>query len=127
MAATHIAAKLERPEPRRSDPQQECLANGKWNFDWQRTYIYDAPLAELPSIAEGDVLDLTCEWTNKLSNPFVRRLLVDLNLPPRPIDLVFGLDTAGEMCSEIFGVVVDAPPRPATFDATFTLPPLLAR
>lgn len=130
MAATHVSATLERPAPRRSDPQQECLANGKWNFDWQRTYIYDTPLGELPSLAEGDVLDLTCEWSNTISNPFVQRLLVDLNLPPRPFDLFFGIDTAGEMCSEIFGVVVDAPPRPTTNDAgasTLAIPPLLRR
>jgi len=51
MVGTHISAKLERPAARGNDPQQECVANGKWNFDWQRTYIYDAPLDELPSVA----------------------------------------------------------------------------
>jgi mono/diheme cytochrome c family protein len=127
MVGTHVSATLERPEVRGADPQKECLANGKWNFDWQRTYIYDASLAKLPSIAAGDVLELYCEWTNTLSNPFVQRLLVDLNLPPRPFDVAFGVDTAGEMCIEIFGVVVDAPPPPSTFDASFTLPPLLAQ
>jgi hypothetical protein len=110
MVGTHISAKLERPAARGNDPQQECVANGKWNFDWQRTYIYDAPLDQLPSVAEGDVLDLQCKWDNTMANPFVQRALADAGLGA-PIDINLGEQSLDEMCLEIFGIAVNAPPQ----------------
>jgi len=89
MVGTHLSATIERPTARGTDPQNECLANGNWNFDWQRTYIYDAPLQELPSVAEGDVLDLRCTWNNTMANPFVQRALADAGLGA-PIDINLG-------------------------------------
>lgn len=112
MVGTHISAKLERPAARGNDPQQECVANGKWNFDWQRTYIYNAPLDQLPSVAEGDVLDIQCKWNNTLDNPFVQRSLRDAGLGA-PIDITLGEQSLDEMCLEIFGVAANAPPQPA--------------
>jgi hypothetical protein len=111
MIGTHISAKLERPTARGSDPQTECVANGKWNFDWQRTYVYDAPLDQLPSIEPGDVLDIQCKWDNTMANPFVQRALADAGLSA-PIDLKLGESSLDEMCLEIFGIAVDAPPQP---------------
>jgi hypothetical protein len=112
MVGTHISARLERTSARGSDPQHECLANGGWNFDWQRTYIYDTPLDELPTLEAGDVLDLRCKWNNTLENPFVQRALADAGLgAPVPINL--GEGSLDEMCLEIFGLAVDAPPMPA--------------
>jgi hypothetical protein len=112
MIGTHIAARVERPAARGSDPQNECLANGRWNFDWQRTYIYDAPLEQLPTLRPGDVIDLQCKWDNTLANPFVQRLLHDEGLVA-PIDVTLGEQSTDEMCLEIFGLAIDAPPRPA--------------
>jgi len=109
MVGTHISAKLERPAARGNDPQQECVANGKWNFDWQRTYIYNAPLDKLPTVAEGDVLDIQCKWNNTLANPFVQRSLRDAGLGA-PIDITLGEQSLDEMCLEIFGVAANAPP-----------------
>jgi hypothetical protein len=125
LVGTHVSATLERPAARGKDPAKECVANGGWNFDWQRTYIYDRPFDELPTIAEGDVLDLKCTWNNTISNPFVQRMLLDANLPPRPIDLFYGEETNDEMCLEIFGLAVDAPPPPTSRHQPFVMPSLL--
>src|SRR6185503_19392580 len=109
---TKISATIERPEARGGDPKNECLANGNWNFDWQRTYIYDAPLDSLPSIQAGDVLDIKCSWDNTMANPFVQRSLADAGLVA-PIDVELGEGSLDEMCLEIFGLAIDAPPLPA--------------
>ena len=77
LIGTHISATIERPAARGGDPQNECLANGNWNFDWQRTYIYDAPLDQLPSVQAGDIIDVQCTWNNTIENPFVQRALND--------------------------------------------------
>lgn len=119
MVGTHISAKIERPAPRGSDPQNECLANGKWNFDWQRTYIYDTALATLPTLRPGDVIDVRCKWNNTMANPFVQRLLHDEGLVA-PIDLALGEGSTDEMCLEIFGFAIDAPPQPVMRTAPTT-------
>src|SRR6185503_7223795 len=41
LVGTHINGTIERPAARGTDPKNECLANGAWNFDWQRTYQYN--------------------------------------------------------------------------------------
>jgi len=109
MLGTHIAMTVERPAPRGSDPQTECLANGRWNFDWQRSYFYDAPLDQLPSLRPGDVIDIACRWDNTLANPFVQRALADAGLGA-PVDVVLGQGSLDEMCLEFLGMVVDLPP-----------------
>jgi hypothetical protein len=117
MVGTHIASKIERAVPTPNQPQNECLANGNWNFDWQRTYIYDAPLDQLPSVAQGDVIDVQCKWDNTMANPFVQRALADAGLGA-PIDINLGETSLDEMCLEIFGLAIDAPapPTPRTTD-----------
>src|SRR5688500_199235 len=112
MAGSECSAKLWRPTARGTDPQNECLANGEWNFDWQRTYIYDTVLETLPTLRPGDVIDLRCKWNNTMDNPFVQRLLKDEGLVA-PIDLGLGEGSTDEMCLEIFGFAIDAPAQPA--------------
>lgn len=123
LVGTHIASKIERPAARGADPQTECLANGGWNFDWQRTYIYDTPLDQLPSVKAGDVIDVSCHWNNTIDNPFVQRMLADSHLPPLPVDISLGEMTTNEMCLEIFGLAVQVP---AGFAASARLPASLA-
>lgn len=121
LIGTHIQATIERPSARGGDPKTECLANGGWNFDWQRTYTYAAPLHALPSIAGGDVIDLKCRWDNTIQNPFVQRMLADAGLS-QPIDVTLGEQTTNEMCLEIFGLSIPAPPQPAQRTAPVELP-----
>jgi hypothetical protein len=111
LVGTHVAGRIERPAARGNDPQNECLANGKWNFDWQRSYIYDTDLDSLPSVQGGDVFDIQCHWDNTMTNPFVQRLLHDQHLVA-PIDIDLGEETTNEMCLEIFGLAIDAPAPP---------------
>ncbi len=116
LVGTHINSTIERPAARGNDPKSECLANGGWNFDWQRTYQYDAPLDKLPSVAAGDVIDIKCTWNNTIDNPFVQRMLHDSGLS-QPIDITLGEQTTNEMCLEIFGLSIDAPPEPGARSA----------
>ena len=110
LIGTHISGTIERPAARGSDPQKECLANGNWNFDWQRTYIYDAPLDQLPSVQTGDVIDIQCHWNNTIENPFVQRALQDAG--PRRAGRHHARrgGSTDEMCLEIFGLA--STPRP---------------
>lgn len=126
LVGTHIDSTITRPAPRAGDPQSECLANGSWNFDWQRTYIYDAPISALPTIAAGDVIDIRCHWDNTIENPFVQRALKDAGLHA-PIDITLGEgNSTDEMCLEIFGISVDAPPMSSTRTLTLDQMPIEA-
>ena len=111
LVGTHINSSIVRPAARGADPQTECLANGNWNFDWQRTYIYDTPIASLPTVMPGDVINVNCRWDNTMANPFVQRALMDAGLHA-PVDITLGEgNSTDEMCLEIFGISVDAPPQ----------------
>ncbi len=123
LVGTHISGSIERPTARGGDPQKECLANGNWNFDWQRTYIYDAPLDQLPSVEKDDIIDIQCTWNNTIENPFVQRALADQGLNA-PVDISLGEGgSTDEMCLEIFGIAVDAPPPPAAARVEQTMLP----
>lgn len=113
LVGTHIQGEIARGAPASGQPAQECLANGGWNFDWQRTYTYDAPLAQLPQIQTGDKLTVKCHWDNTIANPFVQRMLHDAGLGANPVDISLGEQTTNEMCLEIFGLALDAPANPA--------------
>ncbi len=128
LIGTHINSTIERPAPRGTDPATECLANGGWNFDWQRTYQYDAPLDKLPGVQAGDIVDIKCEWNNTLDNPFVQRMLADSGLST-PVDVSLGEQTTNEMCLEIFGLAIPAPAAPVAGKPmpTLTFPAGLAQ
>jgi hypothetical protein len=88
----------------------ECLVNvPRWNFDWQRTYQYDTPMADLPTIQNGDTLVVRCSYDNSLDNPFVRRALAEAGLT-EPVDVLLGEQSLDEMCLGMFGVVVEPLP-----------------
>lgn len=105
---TRLSVTLERPRPRGLDPQAECIANGGWNFDWQRTYTLAAPFDLLPTIAKGDIVDIKCTWNNTLDNPFLPRLLSDIHRGA-PFDVTFGEQTTNEMCLTIMGIAMPTP------------------
>lgn len=108
LLGTRLRATLERANARGHEPSTECLSNGGWNFDWQRTYMFDLPFERLPPIAVGDILDLQCSWNNTVDNPFMQRLLVDTHRG-QPFDVPFGEQTSDEMCLTIMGFVYNAP------------------
>jgi hypothetical protein len=113
LLGTHIRGTISRPVAPSGEPASECLANGLWNFDWQRTYIYNAGMADLPTIEVGDTLGVQCHWNNTLANPFEQRALADQGLG-EPVDVGLGEGSStDEMCLEIFGLSIPAPADPA--------------
>jgi hypothetical protein len=86
------------------EPAEECLLQTPgWDFNWQRGYLFDAPIDRAPSAAPGDVLDLRCTYDNSMDNPFVQAALVEQGLTA-PRDVTLGEETLDEMCLGIFGM-----------------------
>jgi len=93
---------VRRAAAQGSDPAEECLLQTpKWDFNWQQTYTYDAPIEDLPTLRAGDVLEVRCTYDNTMDNPFLKRALMEQNLSA-PMDVSFGETTLDEMC---FGVI----------------------
>ena len=91
-------------DPVGDEPDQECLLQTAWDFDWQRAYVYDAPIGEGVMVHGSDTLALRCSYDNTLDNPGVRRSLEDAGLT-EPQDVFLGESTLDEMCLGMFGVV----------------------
>jgi len=101
---TDIELRWRHAFPRAGEPVEEC-ARARWRFDWQRNYVYDAPVDELPTGRTGDVLTLTCRYDNSMDNPWLRQALADAGLD-KPIDVYLGEETLDEMCLGIYGLIL---------------------
>ncbi len=100
LAGTDIRVELEGAD-------DTCLAhNPTWDFDWQRTYVYDAPFDGLPRAHDGDVLSVRCTYDNTEANPVLMEALEREGLDA-PVAFGAGEDTTDEMCVAILGVVYD--------------------
>jgi len=100
-----MQVKIIRANPAPGQPAEECLMNiPRWDFDWQRTYFYDVDVDELPTIANGDRVEIKCSYNNTPSNPFVLRMLDEEGLT-LPVDVELGDETTDEMCLIGVGVV----------------------
>ena len=74
----HTLGKTARMEIQRSSGEKDCLIEiDDWDFDWQRTYVFDEPKA----VEKGDVWKLECSWDN-----------------PTDLDVDWGDGTNDEMC-----------------------------
>lgn len=100
----HLLGTYQRASVLHANGDDECLIDSGWNFDWQRSYTYDADLDELPLFDASSKVTVTCRWDNSFSNPNLPRLLYDKGLAA-PYDVRLGLTTADEMCLADFGVV----------------------
>lgn len=86
------------------EPADECLLETpRWDFNWQRAYLYDTPIDQAPSAKGGDVLSLRCDYDNSMQNPFVVTALSEQGLSA-PRDVVLGEQTLDEMCLGVFGI-----------------------
>jgi hypothetical protein len=95
-------------ELHKASGESECLVQTpKWDFEWQRIYSYDAEIADLPTIGQGDELHMRCTYNNTLSNPFVADALEERGLT-EPTTVVLGDETLDEMCLGAFGVLFPA-------------------
>lgn len=111
MVATHmhyvgtdIKLEIERAGSA-SQPPEECLLHTPaWDFNWQRMYTFDTPIAELPTGRGGDVLRITCHYNNSMSNPFVVKALGEQGMSA-PVDVFLGEQTLDEMCLAPLGIL----------------------
>jgi hypothetical protein len=99
-AIAQISA-CERPDESRMinpQPTNECLVSApKYDFEWQRSYFYDVPLAELPTFMPGDVLTINCGYDNSMDNGNMREALGRAGLDEN-IEVNLGDETLDEMC-----------------------------
>lgn len=95
LAGVDIKISIER------DGDDLCLSHHPtWDFEWQRTYLYDGEFSDLPQLASGDRLSIRCTFNNSDSNPMLMEY-IDAD----SIDEVgVGEDTFDEMCTAIIGV-----------------------
>ncbi len=100
---TDMRIGVTRPTPA-GEPADECLLDTpKWNFNWQRGYVYDTPIDQAPTIKGGDVVNLRCSYDNSMDNELVRTALLQQGLT-EPREVVLGEETLDEMCLGIFGI-----------------------
>ena len=86
--------------------EETCLIQTpSWDFSWQRTYSFDVPVDELPTIDIGESLRMRCTYDNTMDNPFVRDALAERGLEA-PSDVFLGDETLDEMCLGLFGILV---------------------
>ena len=100
----HFLGTHERVELAHRNGDHECMIDSSWNFDWQRSYSYDAALDDLPVFDASSKVTVSCNWNNSFSNPNLTRLLDDYNRVA-PYNVSLGLTTADEMCLADFGLV----------------------
>ncbi|MGZ3422357.1 MAG: hypothetical protein ACXVEE_31095 [Polyangiales bacterium] len=95
---------IERASPPEGQPASECLLQTpRYDFNWQRGYAFDAPIASLPTLKGGDKLKIRCTYDNTTSNPYVLKALEEKHLTS-PVDVRLGEETLDEMCLATFTV-----------------------
>lgn len=112
-AATHMhyvgvdeRVEVIHAEPAEGEEETECLLETpKWDFNWQRSYVYDASIDELPELRTGDVIRITCTYDNVLSNPGVQQALSDAGETETRV-VRLGETTLDEMCLVAVGLVL---------------------
>ncbi len=97
---------VKHKDPLPNEAETECLIQTPhWDFNWQRSYQYDAPIADLPQLREGDTLTLRCTYDNVLTNPGVQQLLADTGETATHV-VRLGETTDDEMCLIGAGLVL---------------------
>jgi hypothetical protein len=103
---TDMLLAINRDAPLPGEPDQECLLHTPhWDFNWQRGYVYDGALEDLPRVRPQDLLYMRCRYDNSMDNPFVAEALAEQGLDA-PVDVGLGEETLDEMCLGVFGVAV---------------------
>lgn len=100
----HLLGTQQRATLTHADGTTECLIDSGWNFDWQRTYTYDAALDDLPVFDADSTVTVSCHWNNTFDNPNLPRLLYNTGLVA-PYDVQLGFTTGDEMCLADFGLI----------------------
>jgi len=91
---------------RQRDGNDQCLLQiSNWDFSWQLFYQFDAPISELPTIKQGDTLNMRCTYDNTKQNAHLAEGLAGEGLSA-PIDVSLGEETLDEMCIAALGVLL---------------------
>lgn len=86
--------------------EETCLLHTpKWDFNWQRSYQYDAPIDQSFRVRAGDKVRLRCVYNNTMTNPGVVEMLAEAGLDA-PVDVGLGEGTLDEMCLTGVGVAI---------------------
>lgn len=102
---TQATIKVRRATATVDQPESECLLSvPRWDFNWQRGYVYDAPLDKLPTLSPFDTIDMKCTYDNTLGNPKVVQALKEQGLS-QPKDVSLGETTLDEMCLGAYEVI----------------------
>ncbi|MDC0722076.1 hypothetical protein [Nannocystis bainbridge] len=89
-----------------SGDTETCLLHTpKWDFNWQRSYQYDAPIGSSFRVRAGDKVRLRCVYDNTMANPGVVEMLAEAGLDA-PVPVGLGEGTLDEMCLTGVGVAI---------------------
>lgn len=98
LVGTDILVKLIHDE---KTGDEECLShNDKWDFQWQRSYVYEGEFETLPIALPGDALSIRCTYNNSATNPILTEYLNGSSTSTVSV----GEGTLDEMCIVIVGV-----------------------
>jgi hypothetical protein len=96
---------IERKAPG-DEPKDECFVETpRWDFNWQRGYMYDAAISDLPTLGSGDTLRMDCNYDNSMSNPLLAKALASEGMSA-PQEVRLGEETLDEMCLGVLGILV---------------------
>ena len=103
-AGVDMKIEVERA-PTSTGPAKECLlGTPKYDFNWQRGYVIDGPMAEMPTLQAGDKLRFTCTYDNSKDNPRVKQALAEQRRA-EPVDIALGESTLDEMCLGVLALL----------------------
>ncbi len=105
---TDMRVKIDHKNAASAKKGDECLVQTPdWNFAWQRAYLYDTKVEDLPRFLPGDVLEMRCKYDNTMKNPYVVKALKDQKLQA-PVDVFLGESTLDEMCLAVLPLLYKA-------------------
>lgn len=92
-------------EDKDSGAETCLLQTPKYDYNWQRSYAYDAPVESQFQVRGGDTVHVRCTYDNSLGNPGVQELLAEVGMD-QPFDVLAGEGTLEEMCLIGLGVAI---------------------
>lgn len=100
---------LQHAAPNAGEDPEECLIETpEWDFNWQRSYAFDAAYESLPEVRNDDVMKLHCEFDNSTDHPALVQALQNQQIAS-PVDVHLGNDTLDEMCATIVDIMFPNP------------------
>lgn len=104
-AGSGMKIELLRRAPVEEEPSNECLFSmPKYDFTWQRTFAYDAPIDKSPIVRGGDRVRITCTYDNTPDNPHIARLMNEQRMTTPPT-IHLGGSSVDEMCQAMLVVI----------------------